>query len=249
MNQVQRGTARIPNRITKEVGFDSLTATSLKLWLYIVYLWQKRKDKDARLLSFTWAQVSRAVTPKALRSSKHSVYSTYVTALDLLLTVQIGHSYKQGSRTIREKYNLLGGWEFNQETGHVEVYLHSAFARVLQLLEGKEGFTIAPLRDVMALDNPRHIRVLLWACMCVHLRSDELRTIPLDTIRHGMGLVGESYDDWRQVSRLLQESVESVNAKTAFSIGVKPIKRGTKIEAVRFDVTKRSRPKELPHDY
>lgn len=242
----RKAQARLPNKISRNVAFDDLSPIAFKLLLYIVYLWnQTRRDAQMgsspwggeQTITVTWAELASRITPESRRGLEHGIYDTFRAALTQLVRVQISHTSFEGEKfKVREVYNLLAGWRYDEEEKAATILLHSKFARILEIVAKGGDFTLVPLQDAFALSSTRQVRLLLWAASFVHIRSESIRTVSLQTFRDSLGFHGRYYEAWSRVKDDLWSHLKEVNTRTRYRVKLVPVKQGREVVALRFDV-------------
>lgn len=221
------------------LSFYDLTPTALKVFLYAVHM---RERNQSRVAVFNWHALAEYLSPDAKMAVQSHDYRLLSQALEQLVNVQVSYSHKdaQSRQHIKERYNLLAGWTANMDTGSVVIDFHDKLGRVLDiLLEDQRDFTMLPLADVLALDNARQIRVLMWAAQFAGFNHESMRQLGLGDLRRALGLLDPYYDQWSRVRDVLLKHARKVSSKTSFQIALAPVKSGRQVTALQFNVQRR----------
>lgn len=237
---------KLPRVFTHTVAFNALSSTAIKTFLYLV----ARRQAEPRLskeVRFTWRDLYVYLSEDDQREIEGNDYRSFSNALRLLYTIYVEHvkpptkGHRWGTR---ESYTLVTGWEHDEYTGHVVVKLNADFDYALSLM-GADHFTLVTLQQAARLTDPRALRMLLWCYEFEHLYDPAQRTLDLAALRKRLGLLGESYDSWRQLQMKLSQYQHEINTRTEMRLLLRPIKRLGKVVAVEFDVRKEVAAKRL----
>ncbi|MCX0498997.1 MULTISPECIES: replication initiation protein [Erwinia] len=107
------------------------------------------------------------------------------------------------------------------------------------LYELKESFTQMNFSSLAKLDTPFSVRLYGWLIKSRHLSGYKQNgvievTLTLEWMREKAGLVGKyaDYRDFRQ--KLLQPTIDRINANTDISVIWEPVKAGRTVTAIKF---------------
>lgn len=137
--------------------------------------------------------------------------------------------------------------EYVSSDDHSAVVLRFGQDVAPYLYELKESFTKLNFTNIAKLDTPFSVRLYGWLIKAKNLygrRSSKAVEVTLDLgwMREKAGLVGkyEDYRDFRQ--KLLEPTINRINANTDISVVWEPIKSGRTIVAIKFAYMDESSP-------
>lgn len=217
---------------------------------------------EIRLLNLALAQIdSRKPQPETLYKlypkTYQQVYGVNVTSTHRQLRdaaeslmkkpVTIYQKDKLGKiRTI--KLSWFSRLEYINNDDHSAVILRFGQDVVPYLYELKESFTKLDFLNLAKLDTPFSIRLYGWLVKARNLnrykKFDTIEiTLDICWMREKANLQGKykDYRDFRQ--KLLQPSIDRINASTDISVIWKPIKTGRTITAIQFSYIDETTPK------
>lgn len=240
-----RATAKLPNRTAMSLSFNSLPPTAVKIMLYLTYLWNQQQRKGAQrggetVLRMSYRSLGTHLFPDSKAVHEHWDYRSLKAAIDALVAIKLRKSIlvgKQGKQMHHWVTFLSEAW-VDEDTGTIQFHLSSGFQSALEMLE-LEGFTLVPLKDALALEDTRLLRVFMWACTFQNLTSDGAREVPVHTIRQCLELEGASYTNWSEVWAKLKVYAKAVSALTSYQVDLETVKHGREVAAVRFNSTRR----------
>jgi replication initiator protein len=229
--------ARLPNLLTKSVNLHDLTGLALKVFLYLVYRYQRLPPVAGEMdVLLTRKQLAGHITPNTSRTQLH-LYTSFDAALEQLIQTTIRHrGLNWGGLRLLEGYNLFDNWVQDEDSRITVITLTNGVKRALGQ---SRNFSLVPLADAFAIDHPRQIRLLLWATSFINLDNTAARTLELPTVAHALGLVGKV--DWRAIRRTLRTHQRVVNEKTSFLIHFEPVKVGRDVTAILFTVQRKQK--------
>ena len=167
--------------------------------------------------------------------------------------------YKRDARTNKVKTVQLAWFsrlEYISDDDQSAVVVRFGQDVAPYLYELKESFTQMNFSNLAKLDTPFSVRLYGWLIKSRHLSGFKQNgaievTLTLDWMREKAGLVGKyaDYRDFRQ--KLLQPTVDRINANTDISVIWEPVKAGRTVTAIKFiyadeaspEVAKPSRPR------
>ncbi|QCR38524.1 replication initiation protein [Nissabacter sp. SGAir0207] len=137
--------------------------------------------------------------------------------------------------------------EYVSSDDHSAVVLRFGQDVAPYLYELKESFTKLNFTNIAKLDTPFSVRLYGWLIKAKNLygrRSSKAVEVTLDLgwMREKAGLVGkyEDYRDFRQ--KLLEPTINRINANTDISVVWEPIKSGRTVVAIKFAYMDESSP-------
>lgn len=216
---------------------------------------------EMRLLNLALAQIdSRKPQPDTLYKlypkDYQKVYGVNVTsshrqlrdAAESLMKkpVTIYREDKNGKiRTV--KLSWFSRLEYVSSDDHSAVVLRFGQDVAPYLYELKESFTKLDFLNLARLDTPFSIRLYSWLVKARNLhryrKNDAIEvTLEIEWMREKANLLGKykDYRDFRQ--KLLQPSIDRINAATDISVIWEPVKTGRSVTAIRFAYVDESTP-------
>lgn len=129
--------------------------------------------------------------------------------------------------------------EYVSQDEHSAVVLRFGQDVAPYLYELKESFTKLNFANIAKLDTPFSVRLYSWLIKAKNLygrkgtKAIEV-TLALDWMREKAGLQGkyEDYRDFRQ--KLLEPTIDRINANTDISVVWEPIKKGRTVISIKF---------------
>ncbi|WP_350262554.1 replication initiation protein (plasmid) [Pantoea sp. BJ2] len=129
--------------------------------------------------------------------------------------------------------------EYVSQDEHSAVVLRFGQDVAPYLYELKESFTKLNFTNIAKLDSPFSVRLYSWLIKAKNLYGRKCSkavevTLELAWMREKAGLMGkyEDYRDFRQ--KLLEPTVDRINANTDISLVWEPIKKGRTVVAIKF---------------
>lgn len=243
--------APLQNKVVAQTSLRTLSPLAAKVLLLIAYQAAQR-DRELKArgipasrrtvsdLTFTlpWRQLRAHVAPAGDASGDRE-YRYLRRAMKELVAyhAELDKKNVDGKRSFNF-INLLQDANYDEGGADLVYVLSYKFARALEILGDTDGFTLIPLHDAFALDETRHITLLMLAARARNFVFNAKREVPVSELREKLGLDGAAYVEWRQVWAKLRRYAAVINSKTRFRITLVPDrKRLRHVEVVRFDVT------------
>lgn len=229
--------AQLPNDFNHTVNFDELSANAIKAFLYVTAKFEKEQHSA---VSFTWADLDSYLSNRASTGVGTMSGSEYMRcraalngALHTIVTFMSGASETHA-------YTLFSGWKLNSTTREILVWLNPRFKRILENI-GANFYTLVYLEEAKKLDDPRHLRMLMWCYEFLNFHDPVYRRLGVMEVKKALNLNTALYDDWRRVGDKLRDYTAVINQRTDIHLKLTPIKEGRTVVAVQFDVAARKR--------
>ena len=207
----------------------SLTLVQSKI--FIVMLYKLQKD-EKRGMSCT---LTRKELLKLITSNDNKTISGIKELLDQLMNERIyfKEETNNGKNSIWGKYNLINGFEYNDETDEFTI---ACSERVYTLLMSylEIGYTPVNLNVYLSLKNPNAQRMYdllrLWSNTKRHMTYgvDELKELLMLEDKY------KNYADFKRY--VLNSSKKALNKTKMFEIDFKENKTGRKVTSITFNV-------------
>ena len=236
--------ARLPNKTAQSLRLVDLPPLAFLLALRVIHAWGGRQyelkavppaKRTVASLRFEipWRDLQQQLCPGASARAEARVYRHLQDAAKRLFEFRAFHDGR----------NLLGihflsEVEMAADKTMFAFSLPPQFERAMRILDGA-GFCQVPLSDAIALQESRHMAMLMMVCVAWHLQSKKLRTVSVEELRDRLNLTSASYSEWWRVWQKLQTAVQVINARTAFRIRLVSYAPQGKVLGVRFDVRRK----------
>lgn len=259
----KRAKALLPTRVSNALGLHELRPLALQLFLLMVHRWSQRVEHELRFVApskrtidaFTFEvklrELQAHLRPDSACLKASRDYRRVREAIDTLASLQVTTDLPdvRGKRG-RTIHNLIAQVEYREEGSMLRFSLSPFLKHALMALEAQgAAFTLVPIADALALDESRHLLMLLLAAQVAKLHVPDRRTFDVTWLRAYFGLAGPSYDEWRFAHRKLRDFAAAVTQRTGFRVKLAPVHDrcdSRRIVAVRFDVKHRDSQPEVP---
>lgn len=256
----RKASARVPDKVVEDGELQLLAPLSFHLLVYVANLWDQRQREIAhiprsrRSLMHYEFQVSLRtlhahLKPEAQSRFENHDYRYLRAAVKQLSRVQASEDSidVQGKRS-HESLNLITRVRYSEAGSMLSFTLSPYFEEALRMMDRQGRFALILLADALALNDTRHLMMLVLASKVEKLYVPDRRTFTVDHLRSLFGLQGRSYEQWREAFRKLKEAADAVVSTTSFSkVTLHPIRDkcdARRVVGVRID-SKRLEPKQL----
>lgn len=207
----------------------SLTLVQSKIFIVMLYKLQK-DEKRGMSCTLTRKELLNLIT-----SNDNKTISGIKELLDQLMNERIyfKEETNNGKNSIWGKYNLINGFEYNDQTDEFTI---ACSERVYSLLMSylEIGYTPVNLNVYLSLKNPNAQRMYdllrLWSNTKRHMtyEVDELKELLMLEDKY------KNYADFKRY--VLNSSKKALNNTKMFEIDFKENKTGRKVTSITFDV-------------
>ena len=207
----------------------SLTLVQSKIFIVMLYKLQK-DEKRGMSCTLTRKELLNLIT-----SNDNKTISGIKELLDQLMNERIyfKEETNNGKNSIWGKYNLINGFEYNDETDEFTI---ACSERVYSLLMSylEIGYTPVNLNVYLSLKNPNAQRMYdllrLWSNTKRHMtyKVDELKELLMLEDKY------KNYADFKRY--VLNSSKKALNNTKMFEIDFTENKTGRKVTSITFDV-------------
>ena len=238
-----KATARIPNKTVKAMSWMDLSPLALKIFLRLIYEWDQHERHQERKgippekrtlqgpIHIRWRELKAQLSPDAEASFNDYDYRELHRATIELANFHSDLQYLFKGKRALNVINLIGGASFFEES----MILTYSLTNEMQLaLRGIDHYAVIPLKEIIALEESRHIALFMLAQTVVNLRHHKAREIPIEQIKSTLELRSGVYKNWWRVWAKLQASAEVLNEKTGCGLTLEQVIEGNEVVTVRF---------------
>ncbi len=224
----------------KQLVHTSYEVTAIQNRIFYYCLLNAQKESSGNLCCEVDLDKLKSLIPNTNQRTLSNIKKT----LQILRSTSLEFENKEGEDSIECEYNLIAGHEYNKTKGKFKIFFMD------RLYKHIINYTVyAPLNLDILTRFKSFYSQRLYELLRLWSRTDEviIKDFKLDQLRFILGVENKypNYKNFKQ--RVISQAIKEINDLGNMEVFIDEVKKGRKVEAIRFTILDRERKKYFKH--